>query len=46
VFGSLLAWGFLGERIHAYHVAGIGLILAGIGLTARSRRMAPPLASG
>jgi drug/metabolite transporter (DMT)-like permease len=35
VFGSLLAWIFLDERIHAYHLAGIGLILGGIYLTAR-----------
>ncbi len=40
-FGSLLAWIFLGERLHAFHLAGIALILAGVGLTARGRREAP-----
>lgn len=41
VFGSLLAWMFLGERIHGYHLAGISLILLGIWLTARERRETP-----
>ncbi len=36
VFGTLLAWFFLGERLEAYHVVGIALILGGIWLTARS----------
>lgn len=36
-FGTLLSMGFLGEMPHAYHAAGIGLILAGIFLTTRSR---------
>jgi drug/metabolite transporter (DMT)-like permease len=40
-FGSLLAWMFLGERIHAFHLAGIALILAGVWLTARGRRAMP-----
>lgn len=40
-FGSLLAWMFLGERIHIYHLVGIGLILAGIALTSRGRRAVP-----
>jgi drug/metabolite transporter (DMT)-like permease len=40
-FGSLLAWMFLGERIYAYHLAGIGLILAGIALTSRGARGTP-----
>lgn len=40
-FGSLLAWMFLGERIHAFHLAGIALILAGVWLTARGRRPVP-----
>ena len=40
-FGSLLAWLFLDERIHAYHLAGIALILAGITLTSRNRRALP-----
>lgn len=40
-FGSLLAWMFLGERIRAFHVVGIALILAGVWLTARGRRGVP-----
>jgi drug/metabolite transporter (DMT)-like permease len=40
VFGVLLAWLFLGERLEVYHVAGIALILAGIAITSR-RRSAP-----
>ncbi len=40
-FGALLAWLFLGERIRLFHVAGIGLILGGIALTARGRRAVP-----
>jgi drug/metabolite transporter (DMT)-like permease len=35
VFGVMLAWIFLNERLHAYHVAGITLILIGIVLTTR-----------
>lgn len=35
VFGVLLAWLFLGERLALFHVAGIGLILTGIGITSR-----------
>jgi drug/metabolite transporter (DMT)-like permease len=41
VFGALLAWLFLGERIHAFHVVGIALILAGITLTTRGHRALP-----
>ena len=41
VFGSLLAWIFLDERIYLFHVAGIALILAGIALTSRGRRGVP-----
>jgi drug/metabolite transporter (DMT)-like permease len=41
VFGSLLAWMFLGERIQAFHLVGIALILAGITLTTRGRRAEP-----
>lgn len=35
VFGVLLAWVFLGERLALFHVLGIGLILTGIGITSR-----------
>jgi len=42
VFGVLLAWLFLGERLALFHVAGIGLILAGIGITSRRGRGAVP----
>ena len=41
VFGSLLAWLFLGEQIRLFHIAGIGLILAGITLTSRGKRVEP-----
>jgi drug/metabolite transporter (DMT)-like permease len=41
VFGSILAWIFLGERIQLFHVAGIALILGGITLTSRGRRGVP-----
>jgi drug/metabolite transporter (DMT)-like permease len=41
VFVSCLAWLFLGERIHVFHVVGIALILAGIALTTRGRRAVP-----
>ncbi len=42
VFGTLLAVAFLGERVHAFHLSGIGLIGAGIGLAAIARRRAAP----
>jgi len=35
VFGVLLAWAFLGERVAPYHLAGIALILTGIWATSR-----------
>ncbi len=35
VFGVVLAWLFLGERLSPYHVAGIALILTGIMITSR-----------
>jgi drug/metabolite transporter (DMT)-like permease len=38
-FGSLLAWLFLGERIQAFHLVGIALILAGITLATRGKRV-------
>jgi len=40
VFGTLLAVAFLGERVHAFHLAGIMLIGAGIGLATAARRRA------
>ena len=40
-FGAILAWLFLGERIHLYHIVGIALILAGIALTTRGHRAMP-----
>jgi drug/metabolite transporter (DMT)-like permease len=41
LFGALLAWMFLGERIRLFHVAGMALILAGIALTTRGHRPVP-----
>ena len=41
VFGSVLAWLFLGERLAAFHVVGIVLILSGIWLTSRYGRRRP-----
>jgi drug/metabolite transporter (DMT)-like permease len=38
VFGVTMAWLFLGERLEAYHIAGIGLILGGIFITSRLGR--------
>jgi len=40
IFGTLLAVTFLGERIHAFHLAGAVLIGAGIGLATLARRRA------
>ena len=40
-FGALLAWLFLDERIQAYHLVGIALILAGVALTTRGHRADP-----
>jgi drug/metabolite transporter (DMT)-like permease len=45
VFGTLLAWMFLDERLHAFHVAGIALILAGIYLTTRKAALVVPVAA-
>ena len=39
VFGVLLAWLFLGERLLPFHVGGIALILTGIWLTSRRVRL-------
>jgi drug/metabolite transporter (DMT)-like permease len=36
VFGTMLAWLFLGEQLHAYHLAGIALILSGIFVASRA----------
>ena len=44
VFGSLLAWLFLGERLLWFHLVGIGLIFAGIYLTTRAANTIPPAA--
>jgi drug/metabolite transporter (DMT)-like permease len=41
VFGVVLAWIFLGERLAGFHLAGIALILAGIYITSRLGRPAP-----
>jgi drug/metabolite transporter (DMT)-like permease len=35
LYGALLAWSFLGERIFAYHIVGFLLIIAGVSLAAR-----------
>jgi drug/metabolite transporter (DMT)-like permease len=40
VFGVVLAWLFLDERLEPFHVAGIVLILAGITITTRRARAA------
>jgi drug/metabolite transporter (DMT)-like permease len=37
VYGIVLAWLFLGERLANFHVAGIALILTGIWITSRYR---------
>ncbi len=41
VFGSILAWIFLDERLRIYHLAGFILILGGITLTTRGKRFVP-----
>jgi drug/metabolite transporter (DMT)-like permease len=46
VFGVLLAWVFLDERLALFHVAGIALILSGIGITSRLGRRSAPLPAG
>jgi drug/metabolite transporter (DMT)-like permease len=42
VFGVVLAWLFLGERMEPFHVAGIALILAGIFITSRKAPLPAP----
>jgi drug/metabolite transporter (DMT)-like permease len=46
VFGVVLAWVFLDERLAPFHVAGIALILAGIVVTSRYGRRALSLPVG
>jgi drug/metabolite transporter (DMT)-like permease len=46
VFGVLLAGIFLGERLALFHVAGIALILSGIGITSRFGRRSAALPAG
>ena len=41
VFGTILAWIFLDEKLQPFHIAGIALILSGIYVT--SRKAAPPV---
>ena len=38
VFGIVLAWLVLDERMHAFHLVGIVLILTGIMITSRKAR--------
>ncbi len=37
VFGTALAWVFLGERLHLHHLVGVVLIFAGIWISSRDR---------
>jgi len=46
VFGIVLAWIFLDERLALFHVVGIALILSGIGITSRLGRRAAALPAG
>ena len=46
VFGVMLAWIFLGERLAPFHVAGIALILTGIAITSWLGRRAAPMPAG
>ena len=41
VFGIVLAWLFLDERLAGFHIAGIALILTGIWVTSRYRNRRP-----
>jgi len=38
VFGTAMAWLFLGERLQLYHIVGVALIFAGIWLASKDRR--------
>lgn len=38
VFGTAMAYVFLGERLHTYHLVGVALIFAGIWLASRDQR--------
>jgi len=44
VFGVVLAWIFLGERLMAFHLVGIALILTGIAITSRRAPLPAPAA--
>ena len=46
VFGILLAWVFLDERLALFHIAGIALILSGIGIASRLGRRSATLPAG
>jgi drug/metabolite transporter (DMT)-like permease len=46
VFGVLLAWVLLDERLALFHMVGIALILSGIGITSRLGRRSAPLPAG
>jgi drug/metabolite transporter (DMT)-like permease len=46
VFGVVLAWIFLGERLALFHVAGIALILTGIGIMSWLGRRPAPAPAG
>ena len=38
VFGTAMAWLFLGERLHLYHFVGVALIFGGVWLASRDKR--------
>lgn len=38
VFGTAMAYLFLGERLHLYHMVGVALIFAGVWLASRDKR--------
>jgi drug/metabolite transporter (DMT)-like permease len=41
LFGAVLAVLFLGEQLHLFHLAGLGLILCGIWLAQRQKKTVP-----